>query len=342
MSINRQFIAPRNNLDEVSFARPILILQVVLYHAMAIHVGSWDMPEGVLIIPAYQAIGKIVYAFMLEAFVFISGYVWAYQRETKGKVDSMWKLCLKKAQRLILPSIIFGIIYILLYHRDQLDFIHIIEGPGHLWFLPMLFECFIAGWCILSIKHIPPIWIVVFLFAVAVIRPMGLPLRLSYTMYYLPFFMSGYYIYREYDLLRDKSSKTMTITSWIAFLLFYFGLVLVRGRIITSCHNQFLLQVGKEGCTVLYASIGIFALLMTSIYVTRTRRLSKWYVQMGGFCMGVYVFQQFVLWGLYYKTPFLHDVNPYVAPWIGFSIALTVSWLLTYILKKIKIGNYLF
>lgn len=342
MNNNRISLGLRNNLDEVSFARPILILQVVLYHAMAIHVGSWDIPEGATIIPAYQAIGKIVYAFMLEAFVFVSGYVWAYQRETKGKVDNIWQLVLKKAQRLILPSIIFGVIYILLFQRDQLDFIHIIEGPGHLWFLPMLFECFLFGWCILKMKNIRPIWIIIVLYIVAVIRPMGLPLRLSYTLYYLPFFMSGYYIYRKYDLLRDKSSKTIVFISWIAFLLFYLGLVLVRGRMIATCNNQFLLQVGKEGCTVLYAFIGIVALLITSIYVTRTKALPLWYVQLGSYCMGVYVFQQFVLKGLYYNTCFLQIVNPYIAPWIGIAITLTVSYSLTYFLKKIKVGDYLF
>lgn len=181
----------RQNLDEVSFIRPILILLVVLYHSMAIHTGNWEMPEGGTIIPVYKAIGRLSYAFMLEAFTFISGYVWAYQRETRGKKDGIWKLCKKKSLRLLLPMIIFGIFYIFLFEPYYFSVMHLIEGAGHLWFLPMLFECFIIGWCLLKLRLLS-VWLLSLLFLVAVFRPSELPLRLSYTLYYLPFFMLGY------------------------------------------------------------------------------------------------------------------------------------------------------
>ena len=85
---------------------------------MAIHTGNWDMPEGCSVIPVYKAIGRFAYAFMLEAFVFVSGYVWAYQRETKGRKDDFLMLCRKKAVRLIVPTIIFGLLYCFLFERE--------------------------------------------------------------------------------------------------------------------------------------------------------------------------------------------------------------------------------
>ena len=79
------------NLDEVSIIRPILITLVVLYHSMAIHTGNWALPDGVTVISVYKAVGKLAYAFMLESFVFISGYVWAFQRERRGRKETkLW------------------------------------------------------------------------------------------------------------------------------------------------------------------------------------------------------------------------------------------------------------
>ena len=330
----------RYNLDEVSFLRPILIVLVVLYHSMAIHVGSWEMPEGLSTIPAYKAIGRLSYSFMLEAFVFISGYVWAYQRESRGKLENFWKLLSKKIQRLILPAFLFGLIYIILFERDNLTIMNIVEGPGHLWFLPMLFECFLVGWCILSLK-ISPFVVIPVLFVIAVFRPMDIPFRVSYTMYYLPFFMSGYYIYRKFDWLKKKSNFQTVIVGWVLFFLSYFVIVLLRGWILSKYQSFVVLQVIKEGGTIIYAMIGTLAILNTAVFVTQLIKIRDWYIRIGGLCMGVYIFQQFVIWGLYYKTGFLSLVNEYFAPWIGFTLGLSVSLLCALFIKKTILGKYI-
>lgn len=229
----------RKNLDEVSFVRPILILLVVLYHSMAIHTGNWEMPNGVTVILAYKAIGRLSYAFMLEAFVFVSGYVWAYQRE-KGGSESLIKLLHKKCLRLFIPTVVFGIVYLLLFERNNFTLIHLLEGPGHLWFLPMLFECFIISWCILhfnlSLRVLLP-----FLFLIALFIPSDLPFRMSYTFYYLPFFLLGFYYYGLYDQLKAKLKLNHVFELWMLFLVVYLGMVYCRSYIIDNVHSPIML-----------------------------------------------------------------------------------------------------
>ena len=193
-------IIVRENLDEVSFIRPILILLVVLYHSMAIHTGNWEMPDGVTVIPVYKAIGRLSYSFMLESFVFVSGYVWAFQCKKRGNSETFVLLFHKKALRLLIPTVVFGIIYLLLFERNNFTLLHLLEGPGHLWFLPMLFECFLISWCILSIKLSFRI-LIPLLFLITIFIPSGIPFRMSYTLYYLPFFLLGFCLYDSYEKL---------------------------------------------------------------------------------------------------------------------------------------------
>lgn len=62
---------------------------------------------------------------------------------------------------------------------------------------------------------------------------------------------------------------------------------------------------------------------------------------MSNLSMGVYLFQQFVLKYLYYKTPFTTMISPYVFPWLAFGVALVLSILLSLGVRRIKVGRFL-
>lgn len=72
-------------LTNVAVIRPILIVLLVFYHAFAPYSGAWEPIEGFPEIPAYWWLDWLSYAFMLEMFVFVSGYVFGYQVRTKGE-----------------------------------------------------------------------------------------------------------------------------------------------------------------------------------------------------------------------------------------------------------------
>lgn len=331
----------RKNLDEVSLVRPVLIILMVLYHSMAIHTGNWKLPDGVFVIPEYAMIGKLSYAFMLEAFVFISGYVWAYQRLIRGKEETIVLLVKKKVQRLIFPTFVFGLLYIIMFEPWNLNLFHILEGPGHLWFLPMLFWCFLLGWFILKCKV--PEWLIMpILFVVAILRPKDLPFQFSYTLYYLFFFITGSCFIKYASLVKERVKLFHVMVGWIVFIVLFFGMVIVRHYLFANFSNTIVLMGGVNLCRILNAFIGTLALMLTALYIIKYHQTPQWLIKIGSLCMGVYILQQFILWGLYYKTKVLiYSVNAYVLPWLCFFIALTVSILLTVFLKKTIIGKYI-
>ena len=69
-------------LDEVTLMRTILALLIVFMHSFTCYNGSWEQPAGYVDIPLYKWLQRISFAFTLEAFVFISGYLFAFQRIT--------------------------------------------------------------------------------------------------------------------------------------------------------------------------------------------------------------------------------------------------------------------
>ena len=87
------------NLDEVSFIRPVLIVLLVLYHAFAPWCGAWEPFDGFEENNVYWWLAKVAYSFMLPTFVFVSGYVWAYQRVSLNKRENLKILFIKKIKR---------------------------------------------------------------------------------------------------------------------------------------------------------------------------------------------------------------------------------------------------
>ena len=103
-------------LDNVVIIRLLLIVLLVLFHAFAIYNGAWEMPLGITSVKPYWFIASISYSFMLESFVFISGYVFGYQTRVKYSSGMPLNSCLlKKAKRLLIPRIVFSILYIIFF-----------------------------------------------------------------------------------------------------------------------------------------------------------------------------------------------------------------------------------
>ena len=72
-------MAERKLLPNIVFTRLLLIFLLVVHHSFNIYSGSWTEPEGFKSISAYWWISKFSICFLLELFVFISGYLFAYQ-----------------------------------------------------------------------------------------------------------------------------------------------------------------------------------------------------------------------------------------------------------------------
>lgn len=69
--------------------------------------------------------------------------------------------------------------------------------------------------------------------------------------------------------------------------------------------------------------------------------MPAWYIKLGTLCMGVYLFQQFILEIVYYHTTIPIIVSNWMLPIVGFVMALVISLLLTNLIRATKLGKRL-
>ena len=224
-----------NILSDVVVIRNILIVLLVFYHAFAIYSGAWAPLKGFSEIKTYWWLDKLSYAFMLELFVFISGFVFGYQVRLKGESKLQAKsLFWGKFKRLIIPSIIFSLLYILLLGNIkqpvQNILYELLNGVGHMWFLPMLFWCFVWVWIIEKL-HLKPRLVIPLLVLASIGSFLPMPLRMGLAMYYMPFFYAGYIIQKNDISLDWLYTKHCAIITTIAFIILFPILTVMKEKI---------------------------------------------------------------------------------------------------------------
>lgn len=337
----------RIRLNEVTLMRTILALLIVFMHSFTCYDGSWSQPLGYVDIPLYKWLSRTSFAFTLEAFVFISGYLFAFQRISLKRIDGGTKLILNKFKRLILPSIIFSILYFMLFceYKGFVDMVYsIINGCGHMWYLPMLFWCFIGGWLLEQIK-IKDGWKFAFLVFLNLVALVSLPLRISSAFSFMLYFYTGFLFYKFRDRIKSLITPNRLIIAWLVFVVIFVIFRPMRDVLAInekqSVYLKLIVYVGNNACQLLYASIGLLAFFGTAVYFTQSHQLSEITKKIAACCFGIYLFQQFVLQLLYYKTDFPLWVGPYWLPWCGFVLATVISYLLSNMLLKTKIGRTL-
>ena len=340
-----------NLLSDVVVIRNILIVLLVFYHAFAIYSGAWAPLEGFPEIKAYWWLDKLSYAFMLELFVLISGYVFGYQVRIKGEKKLQAKdLFWGKFKRLMIPCMVFSLIYILLFGNIkqpiQVTLYGLLNGVGHMWFLPMLFWCFVGVW-IIEKTHLKVKWALLLCVIASMCSFLHLPLRMESAMYYMLFFYVGYLIQRNNYSVVLLATKRYALITTISFVILFPLLTLLKERIgdLVMGGNQLVILGSKflaiRASQIIYAMAGVaMAFSLVGCYLLR-HSLKGWMEHVGTLSFGVYLFQQFILKGLYDHTILPAIFGCYLLPWLGFVVTLICSLFLSWLLRKTKIGKFL-
>lgn len=180
-------------LADVVIMRIGLIFLLLGTHSFAPYSGSWealpDMVNGSL----YNHISPFTHFISMPALIFISGYLFGHTWH-RTKQQTFHNFIIKKVKRLIIPSIVFSIFYYYLFYDKDMSAVQIgytiINGCGHLWFLPMLFWCFLFTF-LLNKFNFPARTTIAILILIAIAPIPTLPLRLSSTCSYLIYFYLG-------------------------------------------------------------------------------------------------------------------------------------------------------
>lgn len=337
-------------LEEINIIRPILIcVSLVMYHAFAPYgdVNAWHI-DGVYKVGGYYWLDKFVYSFMLETFVFISGYVFAFQLSGENKY-TFKRVLLGKLQRLIIPSIIFSCIYVFIFYdtHKPLQFIYdIFNGVGHMWFLPMLFWCFLAAYFIEKLKITEYIKLL-FLFLLSLFSFLPLPFQMGQTCYYLFFFYAAFVVYRNRSevVKRIKKPWILLIVISIYIISFVFFTIL-REYIISfqagSMGSKIVKMLLYKSTMLFYSSFGVLSFYLIALRISdRGFQTPKWIKELNKLCMGIYIAHQFILMALYYHTEISVWAGLYWLPWVGYVTALILSIVFAYLVRLTSIGRQL-
>ncbi len=371
-------------LYEISIIRPLIIFLLVVYHSLCVFTGGWTAPEGVPDNAAYWWLGRLISGFRIETIAFVGGYVFCYQcfelGRRKGFVGFLWK----KFKRLIIPCFVFGTVYFLLFRFNpdrfnwQVAFWRVANGIGHLWFLPMLFWCFLACWLLdrllqwLHDRHrgwfLPVGWLLLVILAgVSLLRVTGLKMGLSRAPYFIFYFYLGYWL-RLLSCLRGttwdrgsvkegRGAPLVFIGLWVLYLAFL--LLHLQATHLTLPGCSFQCPHWLRGCSPLvlhlmafaHTTCGILALYSTVVYWLRRHRTAG--AQPGRFlrecsriCYGVYVFHMFFMQPIYFHTPFPawccgSEIGVWLMPWAVLVVVLALSVVATWGLLKTRFGRFL-
>lgn len=310
--------------------------------------NKWELCDNAFDINMYKWISRFAYAFLLQGYFFMSGYIWAFQKEILKKNESFIQLVKAKSIRLLLPSLSFGVVYYLLFYKgapisSESDTIlcfdslmYVLNGPGHLWFLPALFWCFVLTFLLNKVKLTPLLKLIITLLC-ALLPYLALPFRLGWTMFYIFFFYLGYFAFLKRDYFIKLSAKVMY--SWGGYLLFigiFILLYSLKDALTTLIGNKYIFRTSSQMLEIVYSTLGLI-----SFYLVVTRLSNKYpnlfknITWLGSYSFSIYIFQEFILRIIYYKTEITVCLHPYIIPWFGFFVTLFLSVLLSITIKKL-------
>lgn len=344
--------SPKKLLYEVSIIRPIVIFLLVFMHSFTKIAAGGGYTNDYQLDSAYQWLCWLISGFRIETIALVAGYVFAYQCLDLKRSYRFLPFAWKKFKRLIIPMLVFGLIYYFCFFYHSATFgvkdfvIKLLSGCGHLWFLPMLFWCFLAIWAIDHFKLSSWLTLLILAGVTLLPPPYDLPFGFSKLPHFVFYVYAGYFLWTKRSWLLEKClKKSIVISLWVI----YVALVIVRNAYMPETHGPMSLIEKTVMVTIprfvdlLMSCCGVMALYLSVCMVTTREgyRPKQWIINASDNCYGVYVYHQFILVALYFFTPLVSLLHPLLTPWVGFVIVLSGSLLLTKVSLKTNVGKFL-
>lgn len=217
----------------------------------------------------------------------------------------------------------------------------LINGIGHLWFLPMIFWCFVVTY-VLEITHSCKVWFIPIFFLFSAYNVVGnLPIGFGRVPSFYLYFYVGYMMQRGRLII--PKTKNIWWLIMIFLITFCVRMYFKNYYAITSMTDKiFRFSVGGLNNS-LESIIGVYLLYRFANAPSIQKKIedNAKLIKLSDCCYGVYIFQQFILKYLYYKTDFAIAINPYLIPWLAIVLTIALSLLLTKMCLKTRFGRFL-
>lgn len=338
---------PQKKLDDVVIIRSLCIIVVVFFHAYHMMYVPVHFPKSLNIYhDIYYNFNSILLWFHMPIFIFMSGYLYCYLLNFKRRYDSFKKMTLIKIKRLIIPFGVFCLIFMIT--TNSFNWNNLLVGSWqHLWFITMLFNCFIFIRLINCIKGIdkPIIQTIILAISFAVmLQGEILPrvIGIQFLTQWFFWFYLGYVVFMHSDDWKRFIRK--------AKLIYALPLIYGAGMYYIIRH------VGQLGEKTLISEISFLSMVVLIWYGVNClidRFGNKWtkasfFVEMSACSYGIYVFHYWLqpfmisrtaknLWPLEY----LAEEHVVIFPFVFALLSLVISYLITKVLLSLKVGRFL-
>ncbi|WP_431028380.1 acyltransferase family protein [Lysinibacillus sp. LZ02] len=297
-------------------AKAILIYLVVLGHLMS---GYLNENQSV------DTLYLVMYLFHMPAFILIAGH---FSRKVKS-LDDIKKL----VKTLVLPYIIFQILYTLYYRNvfgDHVQF-EFFEPRYALWFLVSMVMWKMMLWIFSSHKGMIIVSIVVSLL-VGYVSEVNEWLSLSRTFFFFPFFLMGYYLNREI-FVKMKNKWNVRVAGMLAGTLIVFVYLYgdVRwkewffGRVPYEDISYGLLESSVLSRLFIY----VLMIVSTYIFLSLVPTKNQFYTNIGGKTLGVYLLHLFIV-RAFKET----DIYVWIEDTGNYMTLFAIAFLIVYVLSS--------
>ncbi|WP_227395705.1 acyltransferase family protein [Jeotgalibacillus aurantiacus] len=297
-------------------AKFLLIFLVVFGHAI-----QSITQEDPLLMGVYQTI----YFFHMPAFILIAGYF------AKGVYKS--GLLFKLFKKLIIPYLIFQVIYSVYYYflrNEQNLEIDPLNPEWSLWFL---ISMFFWSLLLLLFNHVlklkPKAAMLISIgigLLIGFVNDYSSVLSLSRTFVFFPFFLAGFYLDRSF-FTRIKSRNLKLVSAFSLIIAFLFMIVLPEfsSKWLFGSHSYEDLGMPVETSPLLRLSIYAMSFYLTAAFFSLAPESKTFFTKWGVNTLYVYLFHGFII-QLYRESGIDLIVNPYMSLFIILtaSIALTI------------------
>lgn len=329
------------------------MLMVVFFHSLCFYTHNWSYNE--IYAPVWQFIGSMLNYIDMPAFVFISGYLYAYLKLERGKYSDNTVFLKGKAKRLMLPYCVWTAVNVALV-PSTLGAEKILKGYSHLWFLMMLMMVFVIvtltqrWWKRFSLRQ--------FLFFIGtsigiyyVLKLLHMDFRwfgVEQAAHFLPYFLLGMMIvkFRILERLRgiSKSCKIVYI------LLAITALAIISWTDASQWTLKGLFYI-NTACVYVAVSLLLITVFdglsftpplqkSTDLQIHRSL-LYKILISLDSCSMGIYIIHHIIIiYLLQYQWMRTLMVEYYIAmPILLFALLLATSWSMTIVLNKTRLKS---
>lgn len=328
----------KSNLQlDIVILRLLSIIVVVFFHAYGMTYAN-HLPKTVseLYRSKYEIFNQsYLINIAMPMFIVISGYLFGKQL-CLGKYNSFRLMVWNKFKRLMIPFFVFTVLFMVTTNSVSYEPFYR-WTYWHLWYLPMLFQCFIVTYLLkkMILKKGGVCLLVLFTLSLAG-KFMPMILGLHNVSLWLCWFVLGVVVYQYYTKIFDVMRKYHLL--WLSATIYTLTGIM--------CYTEY----GEHTVCGMFASLSAISAIWYICWLIPWKqfRFTELLIRLSACSFGIYIFHNWVELYMLSSTAQhilslanLAETHIYLFPFVFAIIAFFISYVISLLLMKFRIGRTL-